>query len=275
MRDFFWKIMQKSLLITTTQEEKIKKQLQASIKKRRKILELWMEKVETLKMELETVRNTYNIRIGYLFLKDNQLDLEIIQQKNLKRLIDEGMTYEEAIKAEEDTFYNEILRMQKEQERIEEEKSFFEKRQELPEEVEKNLKKVWKKLIRTFHPDLVTEKEEKEKRESIMKQVNKAYAEGNLDILQQIENNMHIENIDNSSVERLETILVETENLTRDKKAEFLILRKSEWYDWKKRIEKGKKANIDIFASLERKLLDDIVEKIAVIKKIRNEMQTF
>lgn len=265
--------MKNALLITITQEEKIKKQLQASIKRKRKVLEQWMEKVESLKMELETVKNTYNIRIGYLFLKDNQLDLEIIQQRNLKRLIDEGMTYEEAIKAEEDTFYNEILRMQKEQEKIEEEKTFFEKRQELPEEVEENLKKIWKKLIRTFHPDLVVEKEEKEKRELVMKQINKAYAEGNLEVLQQIENNMHIESIEDSSIPRLETILVETENLTRDMKAEFLILRKSEWYDWKKRIEKGKKDDIDIFASLERKLLDDIVEKIAILKKLREEMQ--
>ena len=266
-------LMNKQLIISYSKEDKIKKQLQVSIKKKRKTLELWMEKVESLRMELEEIKSIYNIRIGYLLLKDNQLDLEIIQHKNLKRLMDEGMTYEEAIKAEEDTFYNEILRMQKEQERIAEEKTFFEKRQELPPDIAENLKMLWKKLIQTFHPDLVTDKKEKEKRENIMKQINKAYAEGNMEILQQIENNMHVEKIDESTISKLEQILVETENLIRDMNAEFLILRKSEWYDWKKRIEKGKKENRDIFADLERRLLDDVVEKIAILKKLKIEMK--
>lgn len=264
--------MQNALAITNQKEDKIKKQLQASIFRKRKVLESWMEKVEILRMDLELVKNEYNVRIGYLFLKDNQLDLEIIQYKNLKRLMDEGMTYEEAMRAEEDTFYNDILRMQKEQEKIEEEKASFEKRNELPEDVQQTLKTLWKKLIRKFHPDLVTTQKEKSEREKIMKKINNAYALGDIESLLQFENQMNIANTHESTKEKLEMILIETENLIRNWKETFKELRISEWYDWKKRIEKGKKEKLDIFAELERRLLDDIVEKIAVLRELRLEV---
>lgn len=264
--------MQKAIIVSTQKEDKIKKQLQASILRKRKVLEIWMEKVESLRMDLELVKNEYNVRIGYLFLKDNQLDLEIIQYRNLKRLMDEGMTYEEAVKAEEDTFYNEILRMQKEQEKMDEERAFFEKRNELPATMQEQIKTLWKKLIRKFHPDLVTDDAEKEQREEMMKHINKAYAESDLETLLQFENHMHVENAGESTVEKLEMILIETENLIRDQKEEFKLLRESEWYDWKKRIEKGKKERVDIFAELERKLLDDVVKKIAILRELRTKV---
>lgn len=264
--------MNTQIIISTSKEDRVKKQLQTSILRKRKVLEVWMEKVELLRMDLELVKNEYNVRIGYLFLKDNQLDLEIIQLKNLKRLMDEGMTYDEAMRAEEDTFYNEILRMQKEQENMEKEKEIFEKRSELSTDLQEELKILWKKLIRKFHPDLVTDAEEKTQRESLMKQINKAYTEGDIQMLQKLENHMHVENAKESTIEKLELILVETENLIRSCKEEFKELRESEWYSWKKRIEKGKKERIDIFAALEKNLLDDIVKKIHILEKLRLEV---
>lgn len=261
--------MQNNLLVITTKEDRQKKQLQQSIARKRKVLEAWMEKGAILKMELDLIKNEYTVRIGYLFLKDNQLDLEIIQYKNLKRLMDEGKTYEEAVKEEEDKFYNEILRIQKEQEKIEEEKSFFEKRQEVSEEVQEDIKTIWKKLIRKFHPDLVTDPGEKGKREALMKQVNKAYTEADLDTLRQLENQSATEDTTASSIEALEKVLVDTENLILGAKQNFKDLRESEWYIWKKKIDKAKKVQEDVFAQLERKLLDDIVGKIEVLRELR------
>ncbi len=267
--------MQKNLIISTTKEERIKQQLQKSIERKRKVLEIWMEKVETLKMELELIKNEYTVRIGYLLLKDNQLDLEIIQYKNLKRLMEEGMTYEEAVKAEEDKFYNEILRMQKEQEKIEAEKSFFENRQEIPHDVQEDMKALWKKLIRKFHPDLVVNPEEKEKRELIMKQINSAYTQGDITALEQLENTVDAHNVGESSRDRLEEILVQTENLIQKTKENFKELRESQWYVWKKRKEKTKNTfskGEDVFAELEKKLLDDVVGKIEILRALRKEV---
>lgn len=265
--------MQKALARTTDKEEKIKKRLQESIFRKRQILTEWTEKVETLKMDLDLVKNEYTVRIGYLFLKDNQLDLEIIQYKNLKRLMDEGMTYDEAVRAEEDTFYNEILRMQKEQEKIEGEKILFEKRSDVTDTVLDDIKALWKKLIRKFHPDLVTDVSEKLQREALMKKINNAYAEADLETLRALENQMSIERLEESTVERLEKVLVDTENLIIEAKAAFKELRASEWYGWKKRLEKAKKEKVDIFAEMERTLLDDIVKKIEILQELRMQVQ--
>lgn len=264
--------MQKALAITTNKEEKIKKRLQESIFRKRAVLEVWTEKVEILKMELDLVRNEYNVRIGYLFLKDNQLDLEIIQYKNLKHLMDEGMTYDEAVRAEEDTFYNEILRMQKEQAKIEAEKIMFEKRNDMSDEVQEDIRVLWKKLIRKFHPDLVTDPNEKLQREELMKRINQAYAEADIQILQEFEDRLQTDYIEESTIERLEKILVDTENLIQNAKETFKELRISEWYGWKKRLERAKKERVDIFAEMERNLLDDIVKKIGILRELRMQV---
>lgn len=266
--------MQKHLIISVTKEEKAKQQLKASIERKKKILSQWMEKVETLKMELELIQNEYNVRIGYLLLKDNQLDLEIIQYKNLKRLMDEGMTYEEAVKAEEDAFYSEILRMQKEQERLEEEKSFFEKRQDMSEEIRASIKELWKRLIRKFHPDLVTDQDEKNKREALMKRINTAYAQGDVETLEEMENTIEIQDLEETDKEKLELVLVKTENLIQKAKQDFLDLRDSQWYSWKKRIDSAKKlpTPVDVFADMEKKLLDDVVKKITILRELRSQV---
>lgn len=120
--------MKNALIKIISPEEKEKTSLQKSLHNKQKILTDWMEKVESLRIELDLIKNEYDVRIGALLLKDNQLDLEIIQHKNLKRLMQEGMTYEEALKHDEDKFYNEILQMQKEQERIREEQNVLQNR---------------------------------------------------------------------------------------------------------------------------------------------------
>lgn len=261
--------MQKSLVKITTKEEKEKKALQKSLQKKQVILSEWMEKVEMLRMSLDLIKNEYDVRIGALLLKDNQLDLEIIRYKNLKKRIDEGMSYEEAMKAEEDTFYNEILRIQKEQEKIRDEEKILESRREVTEEVAENIKLLWKKLIRRFHPDLTLDQEEKTHRESVMKQINTAYAENNLERLQELEQLQDGQEAKDLTIERLKEVLVHIENMIISWQDTFKELRMSEWYAWKARKEKAE----DVFADLERSLLDDIVNKIGTLKELKVEVE--
>lgn len=257
--------MQTSLVIV---EDKRIHRLRESILRKKQTLAAWMEKVTTLQIELDGIKNEYSVRIGYLILKDNQLDLEIIQYRNLKKLMDEGMTYEEAVKTEEDKFYNEILRMQKEQEKLEEEKSFFERQQEIPEDIKEESKILWKKLIRKFHPDLVADIAEKHRREKIMQQINNAYAQADIDALKEIDATCEINEASKITTEMLEKTLINIEQSIQKAKSSFTDLRQSEWYVWKKKKEKAK--NRDIFGELEAKLLDDVVKKIAIVQKLRS-----
>lgn len=258
--------------LTLSEDIKKKNQVQKSIDQKKKVLSIWTEKIEMLRVNLELIEHEYNVRIGYLLLKDNQLDLEIIQLKNLKRLMDEGMSYEEAVRYEEDKFYNEILRMQEEQKKLDEEKEIFEAANSIPDEMKEEIKMLWKKLIRKFHPDLVQDKEEKQNREEIMKKINEAYTAGNLEALQHLLLRNTLVSIKQSTLEELEKELVEIENTLVVAREEWNLLKESEWFGWKKKIEKAKKTGEDVFAPLEKSLLDDITRKIQTAQKLRAEV---
>lgn len=269
----------KSLIVSITAEDRKKKDLQKVILKRRSILEKWTEKLESLKLELDLIKHEYHVRVGALLLKDNQLDLEIVQLKNLKELMSQGLSYDEAVRQEEDAFYNDILRMQQEQEEITEEEAFLQKRDSVEEGVKQTVKELWKKLIRKFHPDLVTDMKEKVKREEIMKQINNAYAAFDLDSLKQFENYIDTSSMIDYPFERLEKILEETEQMIQLAIDEYKELRDSQWYGWKIKIDKErvkatkKQTSMeDVFKDLENQFLNDIVKKIAILRRLREEV---
>lgn len=267
--------MKSSLAKTASVDSKKRDRLQASIEKKRAILEELMEKVELLKVELDLIKHEYNVRIGSLLLKDNQLDLEILQLKNLQELIRGGMTYQQASKYEEDAFYSEMLKMQEEQERINEEKKMLDEIQDVSEEVMEDIRVIWKNLIRKFHPDLVVDPQEKSRREDIMKKINKAYTERNIEALKAFESTQDSSSLSTVSVSELEDMLEKIENSILDQEGELTVLKKSTWYEWKKKIETGAKnteKKVDVFSELEQKLLDDIVKKIEIVQKLRVEV---
>lgn len=257
--------------IVLTQTQKNKNALNHAIEKKRKVLEDVMTKVEMLKIELDIIKHEYTVRIGALLLKDNQLDMEIVQLENLQELMRKGMSYEEAMKFEEDAYYSEILAMQKEQERINEEQKFLDNIKDVSDEVKEDIKTIWKKLIREFHPDLVMDPEEKSQREILMKKINKAYTDNDLDALKQFESTHTIINTEEVTEKDLEKMLEQTENMIIDLEAELMIMKKSTWYEWKKKMEKAgvKDTTKDIFLELENELLDDIAQKIEKVQKLR------
>lgn len=105
-----------------------------------------------------------------------------------------------------------------------------------------------------------------------MKQINNAYAANDFDWLYQIEQFEGEKQAEDISVTRLREMLIEIENMILLWKEKFSELRMSEWYIWKKRKEKkGKTMEVteDMFANLERKLLDDIVKKIEILKELK------
>lgn len=268
--------MKNALLNIHAHSSKKEAALRKSIEKKTRLLEDLMAKAEMLKMELEFIQHEYNVRIGTLLLKDNQLDLEILQLQNLKELLKGGMTYQQALKYEEDAFYSDMLRVQKEQEKLDEEKKMLEEIADVSEEVLEDIKAIWKKLIKRFHPDLVTDGQEKSRRENLMKQINKAYTERNRELLLAFESQQELTVIAELTLEQLEEALVKLENAIADAEGNLRVLQKSTWYEWKKKMDKGvgdEGKKQDVFAELEQKFLDDIVKKIELVQKLRAEVQ--
>lgn len=243
--------------------------LKKIVQKKKKILQKTIEKVELLAMELDEIRERYNARIGWLYIKDNKLDLEIIKYKSVADLVALGKTVEEAVKEVEKRHYDLLL----ETETVDNiPMQDIKKTEILPSDTPANIRNLWKKLVLQFHPDLVQDKQEKEKRELLIKKINKAYRENDLETLQRLEHNIFLDSSEETSVSLLENSLARIENATASLKKKYVQLKNSQWYQWKINLSKAKKTGKDLFAELEKTLLDDIGRKIDVLNRIKSNL---
>lgn len=251
-------------------EIKRKKALEASIaRKRRKLSKLQIQ-LELCSEEIAVIREEYESRIGKLFAKDNQLDIEIIRYKNITKLMQQGISYQEATK-EIDNFYKDFLDFEPTETDTVFEEDFAQFERNNPnEKFVLSLKKLWKKLLFQFHPDLVTDTKEKLRREQIVKKINKAYKENNIDDLKLLESQWYIDEFQSGSADQLEYVLIEIENIIITLENQFKQLKATEWYNWK--ILKIKNSKRDIFADLEKSLLDDIICKTKILENLKNQI---
>jgi hypothetical protein len=226
-----------------------------------------------LRVELDMVRQEYSVRVGKLFHKSNQQDLDIIYFNNLLQLIQQGKSYEEAVKELDDTYYAKQRKLEEEREQMRRAQEIYEKRQESQNRRDdKEIKNLWKQLVSRFHPDLVQDSKEKKRREDIMKRLNRAYEEQNMEALKNMADDAQVSNYEETTVESLTQILVDTENQITEQEQVYQELKESEWHRWKINIARAKRKNIDIFAELERSLLDEIVRKMETIKNLKSKI---
>lgn len=261
----------RSLIVSHAKDTKKRKQLQAVIRKKRAELKQLILKTETLRVNLDMARQEYMVQVGSLFLKDNTLDLEVIRLRNVLHLMGEGLTYDEAAEKLSKTYYAEQLMFEETKAKIKHEEEIYIKREEKAPIITPSLKKLWKKLISKFHPDLTQNPIEKKKRTEIMIQINRAYEEGDYEQLEKIEKE-HAASRE-TTIENLEEMLLALMKEIDDQAQTFAELQKSEWYDWMIKIENAKKKHKDIFADTEKRLLDDIVAKLDLIKSLKMQMQ--
>src|ERR1041385_1694017 len=125
-----------------------------------------------LRQATEMARQEYLVKVGSLFLEADRPDLEIIHVKNLLEQMKCGFTHNQAVKKISKTYYAEQLELEREQEEIHKNEQVYKKREEKDEINTEQNKAIWKRLIAKFHPDLVQDEKEKEKRDAIMKQIN-------------------------------------------------------------------------------------------------------
>ena len=152
---------QSALISLIDNHEKKKQTLLKTIAKKRKELITITAKVEMLRMDLDIVKREYDVRIGKLYLKDDQLDLEILRYKRIKSLLEKGVSFEKALK-QIDAFYKndqEIFDMKYEE--ILKEETQITKRKQVTSQTQQNIKKLWKKLLFQLHPDLTSDETEK------------------------------------------------------------------------------------------------------------------
>src|SRR5581483_9759114 len=128
--------MKKRSKIIVSLEDKEKKILKEAILKKRQKLVGWITKNEMLRVELDMISKEYHVRVGSLYLRSNQQDLEIIYFQNLLDLLRQGFSYKQAIKKLDKTYYGQQKRLEEEKEKLKWEKEIFNKHEEVKTESE-------------------------------------------------------------------------------------------------------------------------------------------
>jgi hypothetical protein len=124
---------------------------------------------------------------------------------------------------------------------------------------------MWYRLAHKFHPDLANGNEE------LMKKINKAYADGDIETLRAIDQNEVGADIEVKTIEALKNKLVGLEKSINKISKEFEQLKRSEWYILKENIEKANKQKRDILGELADKVLTDIAKKENQVSELKKK----
>jgi len=258
--------MKKIMKSNTSLDELIeKRELEKSISEREKKLNALIDEIEQLKIDLTVVKQEYDVKVGRLYLKLDEVDLEILKFKKIEDLISRGFSFEEAQRVVEETLRKKREQIEEEYKKLDEEEKDIESRKDISEEDKAELKKLWRKLAHKYHPDKANGNE------GMMKKINKAYAEGDLETLRAIDQNEVGADIEVKTIEALRNKLAELEKSINKIGKEFDQLKRSEWYILKENIDKAKKQKRDILSELADKVLADIAKKENQVSELKKK----
>lgn len=232
-----------------------KRELEKSISGKEKLLIELVEEMEHLKIDLSVLKQEYDIRIGRLYLRLDEINLEILKFKKIKDLLDDGHSFSEAQKIIDETLKKQHEQIKEEYHKLDEDEEDFESRKIISADEQEDLKKFWRKLAHKYHPDLAHGNEE------MMKKINKAYAEGDLETLLSIDCEQTGADIETSTIEGLKIKLATLEKAIEKVNADFEVMRKSEWAILKKNIEIATRQKRNLLNELSEKILTDIAKK--------------
>jgi len=242
-----------------------KRDLQKNISEKEKELNVLIDKIEQLKIDLSVVKQEYDVKVGRLYLKLDEVDLEILKFKKIEDLINKGFSFEEAQKVIEETLKKRREQIEEEYKKLDEDEKDIEGRKNISGEEKTELKKLWRKLAHKFHPDKTNGSDE------MMKKVNKAYSEGDLETLRAIDQSETGEDVETLTIEALKNKLAGLKKSIKKISKEFEPLKRSEWYILKENIEKAKKQKRDILSELADKVLTDIVKKENQVDELKKK----
>lgn len=249
---------------TSIDEPLEKRELHQAISQKEKELSAILEKVEKLKIDLSLLKQEYDIKIGRLYLKIDELDLEIVKYKRIEDMLEQGSSFWDAQKLVEETLKEHHEHIKDEYCKFDEEEKDFKSHKIISDEEQAELKKLFRKLAHKFHPDLTGGDD------SMMKKINKAYAGGDLEALLAIDLEESVVDREVTTIELLKLKLVKLEKSIKRAIEELVILENSEWSILNKNIERTLQQKRNLLDDLKDNILTEIAKKenhLAELKK--------
>ncbi|HUC88427.1 MAG TPA: DnaJ domain-containing protein [Candidatus Paceibacterota bacterium] len=232
-----------------------KQELKRAISEKGKILSVILERVEKLKIDLSILKQEYDIKIGRLYLKIDETDLEILKYKRIEDMLDQGFSFLDAQKIVEETLKEHHEKIKEDFHKLDEEEKDFENRKIVSLDEQEEIKKLFHKLAHKYHPDLVNGNEE------MMKKVNKAYSEADLETLHAIDLEESVTDSETTTIQLLKLKLIGIDKAIEKANNNLKTLENSEWSILNKNIEKTLKQKRNLLNELADTILTELAKK--------------
>jgi len=238
-------------ILDITQE---KRDLKHSIAVMEHLYKRMLKQAERLNREITDFQRLYDEKILGLYQRLNELESVLFKYRHISEYVDDIFSFSEAQKIFDETMKDRQARMDNEY-RKQKKRQSFDRKNNLSEKHKEELKRFYRNLAHIFHPD------KNGGDEQMMKRINKAYREGNLDALRDMDLEYIPRNEDETKKgleHRLQSVILKIEKA----KKEIVSIRKSDMYILMRNILKTNKAKDGtILDSLAKELRKEINRK--------------
>ncbi len=231
-----------------------KKDLQKQISELEETYVRILKRMERLKEEIADFESLYDSKVKRLYDRLNQLQSLLFKYRQISENVDELFSFSEAQKIFDDTMKDRRARMEDEFKRKKyRTRNIPTKRDTLPAKDRAELKKIYRKLAHLFHPDKNGGDEE------MMKKINEAYREGNLQALVDLDLE-YLTQKNNDSLEGLQHRLISVNRLIEKTNKEIRLLQRSDMYILRRNLlKKNKQDTGTILDTLAKELRKEIL----------------
>jgi hypothetical protein len=232
-----------------------KKDLRQEISDKEKFYKRISKELEHLKAEISTLQEVHDYKLGHLYARLDQLENLLFKYRHISEYTDDIFSFEEAQKVFESTMKERQERMDEEYRKQSSRDNVEDTEQGLSPKHKEELKRIYRNLAYIFHPDKTGGDE------AMMKRINKAYSEGNLQELRSLDM-AHIPRSSDDTLRGLQHRLVVVTQLIRKAKKEKLSLKKSHLFALRKDVLKSDSQSIEqLLDSIASELEEKIVRK--------------
>jgi len=267
--------------LKTSEDIEIEKHLGEIQTKQEQIAELTLS-LEDLKLDISRFETKYNAILGRLYIELDRVNLDIKEYMQRVRLVkEEKIVSKEEIDARvQESFKEERQKVSQEEQQVNQDEQEYEKidaEEEPDKATTKQLRKLYLKLAKIYHPDKSENEEERQKNERMMSLINRAYEEKDVLTLERLlstaEDKEEIEGETKS--EKRRRLRREGRRLDRiiaSLKGEAGRIKGTETYKFKVEVEEAQEHGEDHFG----KLAKDLKRKIESGKRrLKGLIQTF
>ena len=263
---------QSSLIpIKTRDEIEVEKLLTTIQAKRDQVAEMTLE-LEELKLDIRRFESEYNARVGRFYIELDKVELVTKEHQLRLRLLNEGVSTDspEMEKRIESCFRLERERLADYERGINSEEDAFKqsKTQLLPPDQMKQLRGLYLRLAKLYHPDKANCDDEQDERKQMMMLINRAYEDRDIQTLKRINIKIgsEVESTAETVPQRRKRLTREINRLMRvqgELRLEINRIKSSKTYQFKQEVGRARESGVDLLTSLAR----DLQQKINANKR--------